>query len=413
MSAIAHEDLENRVLPTPPAETIVAARDLSRRYGAGDTAVDALRGVSVDVAAGRADRRHGPVGLGQVDAHAPAGRARPADGGRGLDRRHRDPRLGDGELTQLRRAHIGFVFQFFNLLPMLTAEENILLPLELAGRSRTAAGSTSCRARSASATGARTGPPSSPAASSSASRSPARWSPGRPSCSPTSRPATSTRRPAPRSSTLLRDSVATLRPDDRDGHPRRPRGRDRRPHPLPGRRPRSSRTSAAPTPHEILDTLEEVIGDDARRAQRTPAAQAARAAHRARRRARRRDGQRHLRPDRHDPEGASTPSSTSSTTRPTPSSPARRSSRTSSSGDPTVPRLAAADVRALPGVAAAAGGSSTSTARRLAKLIGATARRSAAATAPSLGFGVDPEQPRFSPLDARRRAPGPTAPTRS
>ena len=89
--------------------------------------------------------------------------------------------LGDTELTKLRREHIGFVFQFFNLLPMLTAEENILLPLSIAGEKPDPDWYRGPdRARSVSATGSTTGPPSSPAASSSASRSHARSSRARP-----------------------------------------------------------------------------------------------------------------------------------------------------------------------------------------------------------------------------------------
>ena len=82
---------------------------------------------------GQPHRRHGPVGLRQVDADAHPRRARPADRGQRDDRRpgHRQPR--DNELTLLRREHIGFIFQFFNLLPMLTAAENVVLPLSLAG----------------------------------------------------------------------------------------------------------------------------------------------------------------------------------------------------------------------------------------------------------------------------------------
>ena len=88
----------------------------------------------LEVAERRADRDHGPVGLGQVDAHAHPRRPRPADGRQ--RRRSTAPSsttLNDNELTKLRREHIGFIFQFFNLLPMLTAEENIVLPLSIAG----------------------------------------------------------------------------------------------------------------------------------------------------------------------------------------------------------------------------------------------------------------------------------------
>ena len=82
-------------------------------------------------------------------------------------------KLNDTQLTKLRRTHIGFIFQFFNLLPMLTAKENIVLPLSIAGvkPDREWIDELTER-RSASPTGSRTARPSSPAASSSASRSP-------------------------------------------------------------------------------------------------------------------------------------------------------------------------------------------------------------------------------------------------
>ena len=119
--------------------------------------------------------------------------------------------LDDTELTKLRRDHIGFIFQFFNLLPMLTAAENIALPLKLAGGKPDPAWLDELVAdRRPRPTASRTARPSSPAASSSASPSPARSSRARASCSPTSRRATSTRRPAARSSALLRDSVDKL-----------------------------------------------------------------------------------------------------------------------------------------------------------------------------------------------------------
>jgi putative ABC transport system ATP-binding protein len=111
----------------------VAARDLGRRYGAGDTAVDALRDVSLSVPEGELTAVMGPSGSGKSTLmHLLAGLDRPTAGEVWIDGTP-IATLGDTELTQLRRRHIGFVFQFFNLLPMLTAEENILLPLQLAG----------------------------------------------------------------------------------------------------------------------------------------------------------------------------------------------------------------------------------------------------------------------------------------
>ncbi len=118
---------------TPAGGTVVSAHDVTRRYGEGETAVDALRGVTLDVERGKLTSIMGPSGSGKSTLmHILAGLDRPTEGdvtidGTGI------AQLGDTELTKLRRRHVGFVFQFFNLLPMLTAEENILLPLELGG----------------------------------------------------------------------------------------------------------------------------------------------------------------------------------------------------------------------------------------------------------------------------------------
>jgi putative ABC transport system ATP-binding protein len=113
--------------------TVVAAHDITRRYGQGETAVDALRGVSVDVAAGKSTAVMGPSGSGKSTLmHILAGLDKPSSGSVGIAG-HEITDLGDNELTKLRREHIGFVFQFFNLLPMLDARENILLPLTIAG----------------------------------------------------------------------------------------------------------------------------------------------------------------------------------------------------------------------------------------------------------------------------------------
>jgi len=113
---------------------IVSARNVHRRYGEGDAAVDALRGVSVDFAAGRFTAIMGPSGSGKSTLmNVLAGLDRPTEGTVALDGIEITG-LDDGKLTQLRRDKLGFVFQFFNLLPVLTAEENIVLPLSIAGR---------------------------------------------------------------------------------------------------------------------------------------------------------------------------------------------------------------------------------------------------------------------------------------
>jgi len=125
--------------PTPQLDkslAVVSAEDVTRRYGEGDTAVDALRGVSLDVTRGQLTAVMGPSGSGKSTLmHILAGLDRPTEGTVAIDGTDITT-LGDTDLTKLRRRHIGFIFQFFNLLPMLTAEENILLPLELAGTKR-------------------------------------------------------------------------------------------------------------------------------------------------------------------------------------------------------------------------------------------------------------------------------------
>ena len=112
---------------------VVAAKDITRRYGQGDTAVDALRGVSLDVERGKLTAVMGPSGSGKSTLmHILAGLDKPTSGTVSIDGTEVTT-LGDTDLTKLRRKHIGFVFQFFNLLPMLSAEENVRLPLTIAG----------------------------------------------------------------------------------------------------------------------------------------------------------------------------------------------------------------------------------------------------------------------------------------
>ena len=131
MGELATAATEDARTGTP--EPVVTARDVKRVYGEGDTAVNALCGVNLDVERGKLTAVMGPSGSGKSTLmHILAALDRPTSGtvhvaGTKLGE------LSDNEVTRLRREHIGFVFQFFNLLPMLTAEENIVLPLRLAG----------------------------------------------------------------------------------------------------------------------------------------------------------------------------------------------------------------------------------------------------------------------------------------
>ncbi len=111
----------------------VSARELTRRYGQGATAVEALRGVTLEVPNGSLLAVMGPSGSGKSTLmHVLAGLDKPTTGQvtiAGIEITD----LDDAKLTRVRRDHVGFVFQFFNLLPMLSAEENVILPLSIAG----------------------------------------------------------------------------------------------------------------------------------------------------------------------------------------------------------------------------------------------------------------------------------------
>ena len=115
------------LLEAPASSHAVSATALTRTYGDGDSAVHALRGVSLDLPAGRLTAVMGPSGSGKSTLmHLLAGLDTPTSGtvrvaGEDITR------MKDRDLTRLRRKHIGFVFQSFNLLPALTAEENVLL----------------------------------------------------------------------------------------------------------------------------------------------------------------------------------------------------------------------------------------------------------------------------------------------
>jgi len=120
--------------PAIEIATAVSADDVTRRYGEGEAAVDALRGVSLDVPAGQFTAIMGPSGSGKSTLmHLLAGLDRPTTGSVYVGTQDIST-MSDKALTRLRRRHIGFVFQSFNLLPTLSAEENVLLPLTIAGR---------------------------------------------------------------------------------------------------------------------------------------------------------------------------------------------------------------------------------------------------------------------------------------
>jgi putative ABC transport system ATP-binding protein len=129
-------ELQDRIDPVPPRSNgnAVVARDVARYYGEGDSTVRAVCGVSLEVPAGQFLAVMGPSGSGKSTLmHVLAGLDRPTEGrveigGEDITE------MSDKQLTLLRRRRIGFIFQFFNLLPVLTAEENIRLPLSIAGR---------------------------------------------------------------------------------------------------------------------------------------------------------------------------------------------------------------------------------------------------------------------------------------
>jgi putative ABC transport system ATP-binding protein len=132
MSAVLPKERARELTDARPA--VVTATGVERRYGSGDTAVDALRGVSLEVGAGELVAVMGPSGSGKSTLmHILAGLDKPSAGEVHIGGREITT-MSDKELTKVRRTQIGFVFQFFNLLPMLSAEENVTLPLRIAGR---------------------------------------------------------------------------------------------------------------------------------------------------------------------------------------------------------------------------------------------------------------------------------------
>ncbi len=129
-AGVALKDLDMSRAAAPA----VSAAGVTRRYGTDQSAVQALDGVSIEVPAGQFVAVMGPSGSGKSTLlHILAGLDAPDDGSVAIGGREITS-LDDKQLTKLRRREIGFVFQSFNLLPMLSAEENILLPLQLSRR---------------------------------------------------------------------------------------------------------------------------------------------------------------------------------------------------------------------------------------------------------------------------------------
>jgi putative ABC transport system ATP-binding protein len=180
----------------------VAARatDAVKEYGRGDAMVRALNGVTVSFAKGQFSAIMGPSGSGKSTLlHCLAGLDRLTSGTVHIGDVELGS-LGDRQLTLLRRVRVGFIFQSFNLVPTLSAYDNIVLPLTIAGRKPDAA--ALAEIVRITGTGSSTGRISFPAASSSALPRRGRWRASRRSSSPTSRPGTSTHARAPTCSTF-------------------------------------------------------------------------------------------------------------------------------------------------------------------------------------------------------------------
>jgi putative ABC transport system ATP-binding protein len=116
-----------------PSAAVVRGHGLTRRFGEGSSAVDALRGVDIEFAPGSFTAIMGPSGSGKSTLlHILAGLDKPTDGWVEIAGTRLDT-LNDHDLTLLRRRQVGFIFQAYNLLPVLTAEQNITLPLRIGG----------------------------------------------------------------------------------------------------------------------------------------------------------------------------------------------------------------------------------------------------------------------------------------
>ena len=205
-----------------PTSAAVAVRGVTKSFGAGPARVEALRGVDFEASAGEFTAVMGASGSGKSTLlHLIAGLTRPTAGSvlvGGVDL----AALNDDRRTLLRRRRIGLVFQDFNLIDVLTAEENVALPLAIDGRPAAEAHRRARRALEAVGlrTAARTGPAGCPAGSSSGRRWPAPWPSSRSCFWPTSRPATLTA-PAPPGHRPDARPGGRPRPDSRHGDARR------------------------------------------------------------------------------------------------------------------------------------------------------------------------------------------------
>lgn len=184
----------------PAPDDVITTTALVKTYRQGTDEVRALDGVSVAVRRARFTAVVGPSGSGKSTLmHCVAGLDTVTSGSVVLDGTELTG-LSDRQLTRVRRKRIGFVFQSFNLLPQLTAYENIVLPVTMSGRRPDRERVDHLCEVLGIAHRLSTAPPNCPAGSSSGSPSPARWSPAPPWSSPTSPPAISTPGPAPRCS---------------------------------------------------------------------------------------------------------------------------------------------------------------------------------------------------------------------
>ncbi|MEJ7652001.1 MAG: ATP-binding cassette domain-containing protein [Chloroflexia bacterium] len=186
---------------TSADQPIIIAQDVQKTYDTGKVRVQALRGVSLEIRAGEMVAVMGPSGCGKTTLLNCLSSLDDIDSGRVVIEGRTMESMSDRVRTRLRAERMGFIFQSYNLMPVLSVSENVELPLLVAGmKSREARKRRTKRWRS---WGLRTrlssAPPNSPAASSSGSQSPVRWSTSPPSCGATSRRVRSTPRPPARS----------------------------------------------------------------------------------------------------------------------------------------------------------------------------------------------------------------------